>query len=407
MFGTTKRIGRILLSLTVFWLTVGLVPVRVFGQSDFLSKSLARYTNPQIPVEIEHPPAIAIPIERVAFAPATGPCADEFMSHVQQLFFNQGIEVLDRNTLDMIMKEHNLALGDYGNAETMAAMGEILGPSALVKVNLHRCDTTPQVLYERTSRGVVLISRTTAVVKGVVQVVDVRSTKIAGSRTIDRTVQRENKSTSGYPEHPSEYEVLDETMAEAAEDVHHLFFPWTERRTVVFYNDDRCGLKQAFRYLKIGDFETAFELSEQNLKECEAGAGKPKNVAHAHYNLGLMHAIFSRHDEAIDELEQALLMRRSSAIEETLATVRQDKALIEESRAKQKMIELAAASSAERNIREHEALEEKQARKAEETSVEVQLEKLKSLLDKGLISREVYDDQSAEILRRSLEKDRN
>lgn len=63
---------------------------------------------------------------------------------------------------------------------------------------------------------------------------------------------------------------------------------------------------------------------------------------------------------------------------------------------------LAAADSAERGVREREALAADRVREAEESSVEAQLEKLKGVLDKGLISREVYDQQSAEILRRAL-----
>ena len=70
-----RRVAHLTLAGVAMIVTSGVV------EAQFGFDNMASLTNPQIPVEMEHPPAIALAIERVAFAPATGPCSDEFMTN--------------------------------------------------------------------------------------------------------------------------------------------------------------------------------------------------------------------------------------------------------------------------------------------------------------------------------------
>lgn len=133
------------------------------------------------------------------------------------------------------------------------------------------------------------------------------------------------------------------------------------RRNIVFFNDKVCGLKEAFQALKVGQINSAAKMSVRNADDCPSAAKvKQKQIAHAHYNVGAL-ALESR--EKYAHLEQ---LTEANAF-----------------RAETKVLQAAA--------------------RKQENSVEAQLERLKELLSKGLISQDIYDIQASQILSKALE----
>ncbi len=101
----------------------------------------ARLTNPTITVEIQHPPGLNISVERIAFGPARGECSNEIVQRLMDNFVSSGIEVVDRQSTDRLLDEHDFASTGYVDRATAAELGKLLGPSAMIMVEVQRCVT--------------------------------------------------------------------------------------------------------------------------------------------------------------------------------------------------------------------------------------------------------------------------
>ena len=115
-------------------------------------------------------------------------------------------------------------------------------------------------------------------------------------------------SEDGYPEFPSAGQVAEEAYAVVVEAIIPMFFHWGEQRELVFFDAERCGLNTAYRAVEAGDFERALEISIANVESCQPDPATDvteKDVAAAHYNVGILHRIRGDFDLAIVSLERA------------------------------------------------------------------------------------------------------
>ena len=75
----------------------------------------------------------------------------------------------------------------------------------------------------------------------------------------------------------------------------------------MFFDDERCGLQQAFRAVEAGDYERALELSIANVDSCRPDPVTEiteADLAAAHYNVGILHRIRGDFGAALASLEQ-------------------------------------------------------------------------------------------------------
>jgi len=279
-----------------------------------------KLSNPQISVNIIHPPGLGLKINKVAFNTATGNCSDQVIDALIQDFVNSKVDVVDRANLNAILSEHNLNSSGYIDQTSAVSIGKIIGPSALITVKVLRCETKKENLngtekkYDYKSKTEYLvkyyIARTTAFLKVSVQTVDLTTGRIFAAKMFDYAPQKENKSYEGIPEAPSEIDGQEIAFNSLSQDVHKLFFSWTETSVLYFFDDSDGGLKQAFQTLKSGDIENAYKLSVQNLETCKKTPNiKPKILAHAYYNLGMTYMIRSEYDKAIENLQESQILR--------------------------------------------------------------------------------------------------
>jgi hypothetical protein len=380
---------------------------------------LDRLTNPQVTVTLTHPPYLGLKIDRIAFGPSQGQCADEFMDAVVADFHNSGMEVLNRQHLEELLAEHHFQLSSHVDKTTAVALGKILGPSALVFLKVHRCATEKKSLHRDWTDFAgkahrTYISKVEAYFKGSLQTVDLATARIFTAQTIEASESQQTEAEGGLPEPPSEYEVLDQAQRAALERVHRMFLPWTETRKLYFFDDKECGLKTAFLLLRGGDLEGTLRLSEANLEECKAKPGvKPKVLVHAHYNVGMANFALSRHEAALGYFAEAARMGGGNIVAETMSECRraqqlaaemqrlEDSATIEAvaaapprgapgaKRASQPAAGSAGTAQASRSAAPPAAPPD---------DIETRLKKLDELLKKGLITKQEYDRKRAAIL---------
>jgi tetratricopeptide (TPR) repeat protein len=375
-----------LVTLVVAAVLVGGVPTH--------AQLLARFTNPQVEVTMTHPPGFPLTLERAAVLARGEECAEEFTDAVIEIFTREGVELLDRQNIETVLAEQDLAASSYVDVDTAVELGKILGSAALILINTQRCDEVQNRSHEsfRTldgKQGTKYVAKMEGFYKGSVRVVDLATARIFAAQTVDGRSVLENTSYDGYPEYPSRYDARDAALRQGVTQVHRMFFAWDERRQLYFFNDDECNLRAAFKLLQIDDVEGAAEVSAENLEVCKTADVKPKFFARAYYNLGMARLLQSRYDEALGHLEQAYRLDGGSIIAESISETRRAKDL---AAAMARVEDSAAVGPAVAQTSPEPAAS------GGDGSVAARLQQLDSLLAQGLISDDEYEQKRKEIL---------
>ena len=100
-----------------------------------------------------------------------------------------------------------------------------------------------------------------------------------------------------------------EGMDQVVSHIEIIFFPWTEKRDMVFYDDKDCNLKPAYGLLKSGDIKGALEMSRKNNDECKANPKRgEKEKRKALHNLATTLYASSDYEGALALFEEAQRM---------------------------------------------------------------------------------------------------
>jgi|GEM_PF-1108130 len=319
-----------------------LILMVVLSGQPFISKAqfFDELSNPQITVNLQHPPGLGIKVKKIAFGPSAGDCADQIINSIITDFSNYDLEIIDRANLQTILSEHNFSLSGFVDQQSAAQFGKILGPSALVFVKVMRCHTDRRQAtadekrhnYETNTDYYVkaYYSYTKVTFKVSVQAVDLTTTRIFSAQIIDDAPEYYIKSYEGFPDYPSEFEVQDEGFKNITQRVHQMFLPWNEKRAVYFFDDKKGGLKEAFQALARGDINQALEISKTNLETCKNSADiKEKILAHAYYNLGTCYWLSNDFDNALVNLREAERIRPGKITDNTIKACLTGKQLAE------------------------------------------------------------------------------
>ena len=269
--------------------------------------------NPTVDVNVRHVPTLGLGIERVTISSnsesstvdriadlfsddlglSTDVCGAELRQRVTQMLLEGGLQVT---------REDDPARADVA-----------------VAINVTRCDgerertTTSEEVVEkvndRTRRRTVTKyqARTTVSFRALFEVTDLWTGNVVLSRSYQFEPRRTNVANRDYPEFPSASAVIGEAYRRTTRRIRPLFFGWTERRELVFFDDERCGLKRAFRAVEAGDYERALELSVANVSSCRPDPVTEvtgEDLAAAHYNVGILHRIGGDFGAALASLEQ-------------------------------------------------------------------------------------------------------
>ncbi|MDE2872043.1 MAG: tetratricopeptide repeat protein [Gemmatimonadota bacterium] len=261
--------------------------------------------NPSVTVEVEHPPGVGFVVEEVVFAEESGArggrsraaeagCEAEWVQVLTEWLVDRGVRVGRR--------------GDERYAD------------AVIAVNVTRCETEQdrsegsKEIVERvgdnTRRRTVTEhhARTRVTFRATFEVTDLSTGLVAASRTLAYEPETTVSSVKGLPEFPSPGVVARRAYEGTIDDVAPFVFGWVDKRRLVFFDDERCGLNLAHRAVKSRDYERALEISIANAGSCEPDPGADitgRDVAAAHYNVGVLYLIQGDFDSAMASLERA------------------------------------------------------------------------------------------------------
>ncbi len=274
-----------------------------------------RYTslmNPTVDVNVEHPPNLGLGIATVTFSsenelPARTGLADLLSDNLGLSSAVCGAELQQRLTR-MLLEEGLEVTRDDNPAQADVA----------ISISVTRCDgeqerSTSQVVVERADSAgrrrtaTRYHAHTRVYFRALFEVTDLSTGNVMLSRSYEFEPRRTKVGNRDYPDYPSANDVIGEAYRRTTRRIRPLFFGWTERRELVFFDDDRCGLKQAFRAVAAGNYERALVLSRANVEACQPDPQTEittKDLAAAHYNVGILHRIRGDFGPALASLEQ-------------------------------------------------------------------------------------------------------
>jgi hypothetical protein len=366
-------------------------------------------TKPQITVSLVHPPRLGLNIKKVAFGPAGGRCSDEILDRLSGTLINDGVEVVDRQHLHMVLAEQHLGLSGYVDQQSAVRMGRLLGPTALIFVKISRCDAERSRNYtDAKGRNGEIIRTNNAIVqmhiRGSLQTVDLATGRIFSASPIVEDTQLVNSSDRGMPEHPSEDEARDKAVELAAYDASTMFVRWTEQKKLYFFNDKDCNLSLAYAMLKANDFDATVRQSETNLATCKTFPNvKDSTLAHAYYNAGLSYLLVNDNGKAIHYLNESAKLKGGDIVTQTILEANKSAQLDEEMRRVAEKTDAFEQSQADMRANEPPpppaAIVQPGSSAAVANSPEERLKKIDSLYKKGLITKPEYDAKKKEILK--------
>lgn len=383
-------------------LTVAALSAALPVQAQFWSE----LANPKVEVTLTHPPGLGLKIDRVAFLPGKDLNSRELADTLTtDLVQSKAIEVVDRTHLDSVLKEQELGANGYIDPATVASLGKLLGPTALVVVNVNRSELSrnqatkeEKVRDYQTKQDKVRLLRTSITsldFSATAQVIDLATGRIFGAQRLEATPSLTNSSYEGWPPYPRDSDVRRLAYQDARQRLLRMLLPWTEVRKLTFFDDKTFGMDKAHELIEQRRYGAALERALQGLDESKKDKGeKPKYYPRAYYNVGILHFIEGRYEDARPFLQQALDMDPEASIFKT---------------AYRECLDALDLQTQMRQVEQKSAAMAKPATPAKastpsapaeaKASAEDRLKKLQELYKKGLLDKKDYEQKKAEILK--------
>ncbi|MFH1352756.1 MAG: CsgG/HfaB family protein [bacterium] len=250
--------------------------------------------------------------KKIAIGDITGTGAENFTDELTQALFNcDRFEVLDRQNLDRIMKEHHFDLAGVVDETTAAQIGKFIGAAALVfgRVSLYKYGE--EVVYSDSKdykTGIVTryyYRIGEANVTANLRVTDLTTGKILAVKNIAEKSTVKSSASKGTPEDIDKDGLLAKTREAVVNRFMKMIAPYQVNLKVQFLVDNKMPeLGRGINVAKAGELKEAADAFKEVIKKY-AGTSEFK-IDKAHYNLGLTLVLMNEYKEGIEELKKAI-----------------------------------------------------------------------------------------------------
>ncbi len=358
----------------------------------------ANITNPHVYKTITHPPELGLHLKRVAIMQEGYYTSNELADHITTYFVNTGsIDVVDREHLYQILKEQNLSISGRIDKNSAVKLGKLLGATALIAVNVYteeyKKERKREEFKSKDKVRIKYIARLNGYLKFSIKTIDLQTGKIFSAKIFEINDYLENYKYNEKPDFPDYHILKDRIYKKAIEGISKLFMPWNQTISFVFYNSKKCGMKEAYSFIKVKDYNSALEKSFKVLDCLKNSAANTKYLSRGYYNIGVCYYLLGDYSKARDYFSKAYQIKDYSTYKAAIQKVN----LTEQT-------EIAFSNYLKEESNTHKIVEEKQNTKPEkkeevnEDDIVKKLKKLKTLYEQGLITEEEYKEKKKEIL---------
>jgi hypothetical protein len=294
-----------------------------------LLTGIPAYAGPKVAVKIQHAAMTDWRLGTVAFIPPIGDCSQQVMESVSQALAKHQVSAGPVD-LRALLYERKVALPAFLSPTEVKSLGKHIDADTMFVIRLTRCSYP-----ERTSgwahpkdwlgiedKKVIEFSVTTrASIGGTLQALDLKSGRISKALPLEAIPVVTQKSRDSYPEGVSTDEIQRQAVAMIAAQIERVFFPWTEERELVFFDDKDCDLKVASSLMKAGNIKAAVDQSRRNVEACRANPkAKDKHQRRALHNLATALFASGEAEAALPLFEEALRLGGDEEQKEGLET---------------------------------------------------------------------------------------
>jgi len=294
-----------------------------------LSLAPLAHAEKKLTVKLTHPASAGhlLAGKRVVIGPVTGACSREFSQLLEPDLSAHGMYVVSSGELNTLLARNHIQLGSPVDPGSAVRLGTLLGPAAMLTVEISRCEMRPKPPGILPTVPATYTSRMEGTFQAQVHIIDLGDGRESGSQSMHAEAGKENQGPGSAPSYPGKDEVESLTLAQAISESEHLYLPWSEMREVSFMDDKECNLKQAFELMKAGDYDGALRVSRDNAHACAAAA--PKVAAGAWHNLGVALMVKRNYAEAVSAFEKARALNSKNYNAALIADCQNDRATAE------------------------------------------------------------------------------
>jgi len=250
--------------------------------------------------------------KKIAIGKITGRGAENFADELTQALFNcDRFEVLDRQNVDRIMKEHHFDVTGVVDGTTAAELGKFIGAAALIfgRVSLYKY--SEKVVYSdskdyktgRVTRYYYRIGE--AKVTANLRVTDLTTGKILAVKNIAKELTAKSRASKGTPAEIDKDALLAQTREAVITRFMKMIAPYQVNLKVKFLVDSKMPeLGRGVNLAKAGELKEAADVFKEAIKKY---TGNPElKIDKAHYDLGNILVLMNEYKEGIKELKKAI-----------------------------------------------------------------------------------------------------
>ncbi len=240
--------------------------------------------------------------------------SNDIADEITTSLFNSGrFEVLDRQHINQLIKEHQLAQTGLIDENTAAKLGKFIGSAVLVfgRIQTDKYDeelTKGDPWYDKEGNRHQYFYREGVYSLAVnLKVVDVQTAKILAVKTLSSAYKSKTSADNKEPERIDAEGLYRACLRDISNQFMRLVAPYDVQVKAVFQKDKKLPeMELAITQFKIGEWDEGIRiLTEATKKNFE----KPETKAKAYYNLGLALTYYGKYDEAIEILKKAMAIK--------------------------------------------------------------------------------------------------
>lgn len=267
---------------------------------------------PTVQVPVIRPAEInLVGVKRIAIGSIEGNTGYAMSDLLAQRLFESGYyEVLDRQHIDFLLREHDLSLSGFIDERTSVKIGGLLGVSALIfgTSNCQYSVVTNVGETRKSDNGAMYRDYTktgNGSLRTSLKVVDLKTGKLLAIKQFSEKNSAATRARNQWPPDPDADMVIGGMMDRTVSRFMKMIAPYTEYITVEFEDSDLPEVQAGIMSAQSGQWESAMFQFER------AVASYPGDAA-ALYNLGVAYTYTQRFDEALQVLNRSNALKPSS-----------------------------------------------------------------------------------------------
>ncbi|MHB2153181.1 CsgG/HfaB family protein [Calditrichota bacterium GD2] len=267
----------------------------------------------------------------------------DIADEITTTLFNSGVfEVLDRNHINQLIKEHQLAKSGLIDENTASELGKFIGSAVLVFGRIQNDKYSEEIIKgdpwtDKKGKRHQSITRKGLYSLAVnIKVVDVQTAKILAVKTLSTGYTSKTYADNATPAKINVEGLYRSCLEDIASQFMRLVAPYDVQVKAIFQKDkDIPEVELAITQFKVGEWDEGINLLKT---AANREYKKPKTKAKAYYNLGLALTYYGKFDEALAILKKALTINPKSKLYQN--------AILNAKREKQKYEELKKQQTA-------------------------------------------------------------